>query len=96
MGSPGTVRGFCGSANVMRRRMLFRIRATKKPLDPLVGRFMALIYGGSIRAGVPINKKNLFCIFSLVEMGGNVNGKREIPGGIISSKVAFMGGNFLN
>ncbi len=40
---------------------------------------MALIYGGSIRAGVPINKRICFCIFSLVEMGGNVNGKREIP-----------------
>ena len=34
--------------------------ATKKATDPLVGRFMALIYGGSIRAGVPINKRICF------------------------------------
>ena len=58
---------------------VFGFWATKKATDPLYGRFMALIYGGNIRAGVPINKRICFCIFSLVEMGGNVNGKREIP-----------------
>ncbi len=38
----------------------FGFRATKKATDPLYGRFMALIYGGNIRAGVPINKRICF------------------------------------
>lgn len=37
---------------------------------------MALIYGGNIRAGVPINKRIYFVVSSLVEMHRKVNGKR--------------------